>query len=117
MQIRGYLNNPPQPSREDDEDPGRQQIAADLYQALRGQHNLVFANARSEVELLAARLRDLCETAGVPNEFFPHHGNLSKDLREDVEAALKGHGHPQPPSLPRPWRWASISAASIQSPR
>ena len=51
----------------------------------------MFANARSEVELLAARLRDLCETAGVPNEFFPHHGNLSKDLREDVEAALKGH--------------------------
>ena len=54
----------------------------------------MFANARAEVELLAARLRDLCETAGVPNEFFPHHGNLSKELREDVEAALKDHGRP-----------------------
>ena len=94
MQIRGYLNSPPQPGREDDEGADRQQIAADLYQALRGQDNLVFANARSEVELLAARLRDLCEAAGVPNEFFPHHGNLSKELREDVEAALKDRGRP-----------------------
>ena len=40
------------------------------------------------------RLRDLCEAARVPNEFFPHHGNLSKDLREEVEAALKDHGRP-----------------------
>ena len=43
------------------------------------------------VELLAARLRDLCEAAGVPNEFLPHHGNLSRELREDAEAALKDH--------------------------
>ena len=26
----------------------------------------------------------------MPNEFFPHHGNLSKEEREHVEARLKG---------------------------
>ena len=30
----------------------------------------------------------------LPNEFFPHHGSLSRELREDVEAALKDHGRP-----------------------
>jgi ATP-dependent Lhr-like helicase len=94
VQIRGYLKTPPPAGQENDEEPARQQIAADLYEALRGQDNLIFANARTEVELLAARLRDLCHAAGVPNEFLPHHGNLSKDLREDVEAALKDHGRP-----------------------
>lgn len=94
VQIRGYLNGSPGNSREDDQEPDRQQIAADLYQALRGRDNLVFANSREDVELYAARLREMCETAGVPNEFFPHHGSLSKELREDVEAALKDHGRP-----------------------
>ena len=46
------------------------------------------------VELLAARLRDLCEAAGVPNEFLPHHGNLSRELREDAEAALRDPSRP-----------------------
>ena len=26
---------------------------------------------------------------GLPNEFWPHHGNLSKEIREETEAALK----------------------------
>ncbi len=94
VQVRGYLSSPAQASHEDDEEPDDQQVAVDLYRALRGNDNLVFANARSRVELLAARLRDMSEAAGVPNEFLPHHGSLSKELREDVEAALKDSGRP-----------------------
>jgi ATP-dependent Lhr-like helicase len=94
VQIRGYLNSPPDSNHEDDQEPDGQRIAADLYQALRGQDNLVFANSRRAVELYAARLREMCETAGAPNEFFPHHGSLSKELREDVEAALKDQARP-----------------------
>jgi ATP-dependent helicase Lhr and Lhr-like helicase len=30
----------------------------------------------------------------VPNEFWPHHGSLSKDLREEAEAALKDQSRP-----------------------
>jgi ATP-dependent Lhr-like helicase len=94
VQIRGYLNALPKASPESAEGSDREQIAADLYQSLRGHDNLVFANSRSAVELFAARLREMCEAAGVPNEFFPHHGNLSIELREDVEAALKNHTRP-----------------------
>jgi ATP-dependent helicase Lhr and Lhr-like helicase len=94
VQVRGYLEAPPPAGDEDGEGTHLQQIAADLYQVLRGHDNLVFANARTAVELFAARLRDLSEEAGVPNEFLPHHGNLSRELREDAEAALRDPSRP-----------------------
>src|SRR3546814_17092430 len=37
---------------------------------------------------------DLCETQQVPNEFWPHHGSLSKEIREETEAALKQKERP-----------------------
>ena len=94
VQVRGYLEAPPPAGEDDGEGTHLQQITADLYQALRGHDNLVFANARTAVELFAARLRDLSEEAGVPNEFLPHHGNLSRELREDAEAALRDPSRP-----------------------
>ena len=93
VQIRGYLTKP-QENNQNDEAPDQQQIAADLFRVLRGRDNLVFTNSRATAELYAARLRDMCEAAGAPNEFFPHHGSLSRELREDVEAALKDRGRP-----------------------
>jgi ATP-dependent Lhr-like helicase len=94
LEVRGYLDAPPPAGEEDGEGTHLQQIAADLYRLLRGHDNLVFANARTSVELFAARLRDLSEEAGVPNEFLPHHGNLSRELREDAEAALRDPSRP-----------------------
>src|SRR3546814_18668667 len=44
---------------------------------------------RSEVERYTHLLNHLCETQQVPNEFWPHHGSLSKEIREETEAALK----------------------------
>ncbi len=66
------------------------EIAAHLFQVLRGTNNLIFINSRADVEAYADRLRRLCEQHHVPNEFLPHHGSLSKELREDAEAALRG---------------------------
>jgi len=91
--VRAYLEARPE-GDEDSEGTHLQQITADLYQVLRGHDNLVFANSRTAVELFAARLRDLSEEAGVPNEFLPHHGNLSRELREDAEAALRDPSRP-----------------------
>lgn len=81
---------------ESDEDVALAQeaIARHLYENLRGSHHLVFANRRSDVEAYADRLRLLCERAGVPVEFWPHHGSLSKELREDVERRLKDRSLP-----------------------
>lgn len=64
-------------------------IADHLFKVLRGRNNLVFAPSRNLVETLADGLRRRSEKAGVPNEFFPHHGSLAKDLREPLEIRLK----------------------------
>jgi ATP-dependent Lhr-like helicase len=69
-------------------------IADHLYSTLRGANNLVFAGSRRRVEALADRLRTRSEKDAVPNEFFPHHGSLSKELREELESRLKTGGLP-----------------------
>jgi ATP-dependent Lhr-like helicase len=76
---------------EDEEQSGSASIAiADyLYRHLRGSNNLVFPNSRSKVEYYTDKLRRRCEVESVPNEFWPHHGSLSRELREESEAALK----------------------------
>lgn len=69
-------------------------VAHDLFGWLRGGHHLVFANRRANVEQYADLLRKLCENLGVPNEFWPHHGSLSRELREDAERAINDRGRP-----------------------
>lgn len=64
-------------------------VAEHLFKRLRGETHLVFANSRARVELLASELAGLCEAQVLPNEFFAHHGSLSKELRLDVEARLR----------------------------
>lgn len=49
----------------------------------------MFANSRKRTESIAAQLSDFCEEDVVPNEFFPHHGSLSKELREELESRLQ----------------------------
>lgn len=69
-------------------------IAEHLFQVLRGGNNLIFPNSRSQVEWFADDLRRRCEKDGVPNEFWPHHGSLAKDIREETEKALKAGDRP-----------------------
>jgi ATP-dependent Lhr-like helicase len=64
-------------------------IANHLFANLRGSNNLVFGGSRRTVEAASDRLRRRCEADAVPNEFFPHHGSLSKTLREELEERLK----------------------------
>lgn len=92
--IKGVVekNAPPDEEQEEEETPdliAKGSIVTDLFKVLRGSNNLVFPNSRSSVEFFADRLRRRCETERVPNEFWPHHGNLSKEIREQTEAALK----------------------------
>src|SRR5262249_10517307 len=105
LQLRGYRITPPREGAlgapveqaaagalvEAAEEPAhhRRAIATHLFQTLRGDSNLIFANTRARVEQYADDRRRLCEERGVPNEFWPHHGSLSRELREDVEALLK----------------------------
>ena len=70
------------------------QIAAHLFKGLRGSNNLVFPNSRREVERYTSLLNKLCEAQQGPNEFWPHHGSLSKEIRAETEAALKQKERP-----------------------
>ncbi|WP_024646589.1 DEAD/DEAH box helicase [Pseudomonas syringae] len=105
VQVRGYtmlplkIPNEQATTKKDDDDEEdasgtRHAIAAHLYKVLRGSNNLIFPNSRDKVEWYADRLRHLCENDGLPNEFLPHHGSLSRDLREDTERALKAGSPP-----------------------
>lgn len=69
-------------------------ICQDIYKYCRGGSHLVFANSRGRTESLSARLSDMCERNGVPNEFFPHHGSLSKWIREALESRLQKENLP-----------------------
>jgi len=93
MQIRGYVEEDPDKyiAIDDLESyiPADHKIADDLYDALRGSSNLIFANSRQRTENFAAMLSDRCEKNVVPNEFYPHHGSLSKELRTELEARLQ----------------------------
>lgn len=95
LQIRGY----PRPQRplEPDGDKSAvplqsslpQQVIEDVFRLLRGKTNLLFAGSRQRVEMFSDALREKCEADQLPNEFFPHHGNLAKAEREDVEERLR----------------------------
>ncbi|MBL8389376.1 MAG: DEAD/DEAH box helicase [Hydrogenophaga sp.] len=90
--VKGY-EEPEAVELDDEEDqpepttPGL--IAAHLFKVLRGSNNLVFPNSRREVERYTHLLNAMCTQQKVPNEFWPHHGSLSKEIRAETEAALK----------------------------
>jgi ATP-dependent Lhr-like helicase len=79
---------------EEENDGSIRAVATDLLKSLRGSKNLVFANSRGNVEKYADLLARMCEDERLPNEFWAHHGNLSKEIREDAEAALKDRSRP-----------------------
>ena len=87
IQVKGYV----QPAVIDHEkhEDAEIKICEDLFKFCRGGNHLVFANSRNRTESIAATLSDLCEERFVPNEFFPHHGSLSKKLREELEKRLQ----------------------------
>lgn len=75
--------------KDDQEDIAARSIAQHLFKNLRGANNLVFANARSSVERYTDLLARMCSAANLPQEFFAHHGSLSRELRFHVEDQLK----------------------------
>ncbi len=91
-QASGEDGEEPEDDRGVSTDPDMQtsaHIASHLFKTLRGSNNLIFPNTRNAVERYALKLRTLCAQHQVPNEFFPHHGSLSRELREEAEQALK----------------------------
>ena len=90
LEIKGYAE-PAHLQAEQHDAPSitTSSIVRHLFDTLRGSNNLVFPNTRGLVEEYAHALGRLCEQHHIANEFWPHHGNLSRDIREETEAALK----------------------------
>ncbi|WP_338666097.1 DEAD/DEAH box helicase [Pararoseomonas sp. SCSIO 73927] len=98
LQVRGYIE-PARPvetgkeggagEAEEAAEVAITSVAGHLMTTMRGHNSLVFGGSRQRVEVLADLLRRRCEADRVPNEFFPHHGNLSKEIREELEGRLK----------------------------
>jgi ATP-dependent Lhr-like helicase len=76
------------------ESAAKASVADHLFKVLHGSNNLLFPNSRKNVEYYSDLLRRRCEREGIPNEFWPHHGSLSREIREDAERALKAGDRP-----------------------
>ena len=88
-QIRGYSTRYKQ---NDESDKATQRAVAEhIFSKLRGKSNLVFAESRQNVEWYADALREMSNKLHVPVEFFPHHANLSREHRLDLEGRLKSN--------------------------
>ena len=88
IKVHGYIE--PITTEEDDQRYSAEyQICQKLFELCRGDSHLVFANSRKRTESIAVQLSDFCEQQLVPNEFFPHHGSLAKESREELEARLQ----------------------------
>lgn len=83
-----------EPEAQEDTGATPRRIADQLFSVLRGSNNLIFPNSRREVERYTYLLTERSAELGAPNEFYPHHGSLSKEIREETERALKQKERP-----------------------
>ena len=65
-------------------------VATDLVEHCANRSNLVFCNAKGEIEMLADSANEIARAEGLPAAFLVHHGSLSKELREDTEQRMRG---------------------------
>ena len=99
LQLRGYIR-PAQieRKREGEEEPPENPASFAMHQHLfethRARRSLIFAGSRGRVETTAVKLAEMTEATGLPEVFFAHHGNLSREHREDAERRMKDRSRP-----------------------
>ncbi len=60
----------------------------------RAAKTLIFANSRAEVEVTGLQLRKISQRKRLPDFYHVHHGNVSAQLRESAEAAMRAPDTP-----------------------
>lgn len=88
VQVKGYIE-PVDVTKNKALVSAEYRVCQEIYQRCHGGSHLVFANSRQRTERIAAKLTGFSEQHHVPNEFFPHHGSLAKELREELETRLQ----------------------------
>ena len=69
-------------------------VAKHLFRTVRGGRHIVFANRREDVEAFSDLLQRLANRAEAPDDIAPHHGSLSRRMREETEWRLRRGQHP-----------------------
>lgn len=70
------------------------ELIEDLYSLTRNRRALIFCNSRRNVEILTAQLNRRCNRDRVPEHYLPHHGSISKEIREDAEKRMRDEDRP-----------------------
>ena len=67
------------------------EMTLDIFKSFRDTRNLVFANARADVEWFGDQLNQYAAKDGIPGRFLVHHGSLSRQIREHTELLMQSH--------------------------
>lgn len=70
------------------------ELVDDLYALTKNKRALVFCNSRKNVEVLTAQLNRRSSRERIPEHYLPHHGSISKEIREDAEVRMRGDDYP-----------------------
>ena len=92
VQLRGYVRKQARAKNGqsgENDFAAQRTVARHLFHRLRGSRNLIFAGSRQNVEWYSDALRVISEKLQVPVEFFPHHSNLDRMHRTELEKRLK----------------------------
>jgi len=98
LRIHAYLEEvppeelPPEEGADavDDSPPDvLRRIAEDIVKHCAGNANLVFTNAKGDVEEYADLCTRIAAARALPDQYLVHHGSLSAEIREDTERAMK----------------------------
>lgn len=96
LRIHGYRSIPA--GDEDDVDEQGENVkpsdavlrmSTDIVKHCAGAANLIFANAKADVEECADLCKEIAQQQGLADQFLVHHGSLSAEIREDAEATMK----------------------------
>lgn len=66
----------------------------DLYSLTRNLKSLIFCNSRRYVEQITTELNRLCRRDKIEERYLPHHGSISKEIREDAELKMRNQERP-----------------------
>jgi ATP-dependent Lhr-like helicase len=70
------------------------ELIDDLYALTKKRRALVFCNSRKNVEIITAQLNRRSSRERLPEHYLPHHGSISKEIREDAEKRMRDDDFP-----------------------
>ena len=70
------------------------ELLDDLYALTKQKRSLIFCNSRRFVELVTSQLNRRSNRDRVLEHYLPHHGSISKEIREDAERRMRDDDQP-----------------------